>query len=411
MLRVTAKVNVAVFLLGLLVVPLKSCLAREISAADELCRAINDPESGSEIILAPGTYGGPCKIRRGGKPGAPLLIRALDSSNPPRVNYDGDQSNIFEIYVNDIIIKGLVLGPAKKDVDGIRIFSGNRISIEDCKFFGIGGIAIVANHTSASELIIRRNTVIDSRATAMYFGCHDGSSCMVSDLQVENNLVSGVTAPDPEIGYGIQVKLNSYGIIRDNVVVNTKGPGIMVYGATEPGRRSWIERNFVSGSRTSSGIVVGGGPATVRNNIAASNREAGITLQDYGKRGLLKGLLVTHNTTYNNAQAGILLEASGSLEAVISYNAISAESKMPTQPAEGGGLKVFGNQACTSNCFLNPEKGDFTPAKNSPLVGSERRVDVVTDPVDDFFGRRRSRSPAVGAVEPPGGTVQLTIKP
>jgi len=38
---------------------------------------------------------------------------------------------------------------------------------------------------------------------------------------------------ESEIGYGIQVKLNSIGIIRDDVIINTKGPGIMVYDASD----------------------------------------------------------------------------------------------------------------------------------------------------------------------------------
>ena len=384
--------------------------ATEINARDEFCQKINDPSSGREIVLQPGTYAGHCKIRRGGAPGDPLVIRGASGVTPPRIDYRGKDSNVFEIYADDIVIRGLEFGPTQQDVDGIRVFSGNRITVEECKFSGMGGIAIVANHKSVSSLTVRRNTIIDSRATAMYFGCHDGFSCVASDLLIERNFVSGVSAPDPEIGYGVQIKLNSDGIIRDNIIVNTKGPGIMVYGSNNRNRLNLVEKNFVSGSRTSAGIVVGGGPATVWNNIAASNREAGITLQDYGRRGLLKGILVTHNTTYNNAQAGILIDGSGSLEAIISYNAVSPESGMPGGGL-GGGLKIFGNQACTSNCFQNPEKGDFTPAKDSPFIANGKRVDVVSGPANDFFGRRRSGSPAVGAVEPPGGIVQLKIKP
>ena len=76
----------------------------------------------------------------------------------------------------------------------------------------------------------------------MYFGCHDGTWCILTDLVVERNYIRGVRASDPEIGYGFQVKLNSVAVIRDNVIVDTKGPGIMVYGAHNLTAVSVIER-------------------------------------------------------------------------------------------------------------------------------------------------------------------------
>ncbi len=386
-------------------------ITKEITETERLCQTINDPSFGSEVVLHAGTYRGGCKLKRGGTPEHPLIIRSANLEKPARITYAGKDTNVFEIYADDVVIQGLEFGPTQRDVDAIRIFSGNRIAVQDCKFLNLGGIAVVADYSSVHSLTVRRNTIIDSQATAMYFGCHDGSSCAVSDLRVENNFISGVTAPDPEIGYGIQVKLNSYGVMRDNVVVNTKGPGIMVYGAADARKHSWIERNFVSGSRTSAGILVGGGPATVRNNIAVTNREAGITLQDYGKRGLLKSIMVTHNTTYDNAEAGMMVDGGGSIEATISYNVISPESGMPRYRAQSPGLKWLGNQSCTKSCFVDPDRGDFTPSTSSALVASDRSVNLADDTTDDFFGRRRSRFPAVGAVEPPGGVIQLAIKP
>src|SRR4029453_836620 len=236
--------------------------AREIRAGNNYCQEINDPESGNDLVLEPGEYKGPCKILRGGEVGDPLVIRALDASNPPRIHYDGSHGNVFEIYAGNITIKGLEFGATKREVDGIRIFSGHSIIIEDCKFSEMGGIVVVANHASVRQLTVRRNHIVNSRSTAMYFGCHD-ASCVMSDLLIEKNFISGVSAPDPQIGYGVQFKLNSSGVVRENVIIDSKGPGIMVYGATDSNAISIVERNFVSGSRTSAGIVVGGGPARV----------------------------------------------------------------------------------------------------------------------------------------------------
>src|SRR6266545_4219345 len=384
--------------------------AREIRAENHYCQEINDPESGKDLVLEPGEYTGPCKILRGGEVGDPLVIRALDASNPPRIHYDGSHGNVVEIYAGNITIKGLEFGPTKREVDGIRIFSGHSIIIEDCKFSDMGGIAVVANHLNARKLTVRQNEVVNSRSTAMYFGCHD-ASCIMSDLLIEKNFISGVSAPDPQIGYGIQIKLNSSGIVRDNVVIDLKGPGIMVYGATDSNAISIVERNFVSGSRASAGIVVGGGPARVWNNIVVSNHEGGISLEDYANRGLLKGIVVAHNTAYNNKDGGILVRAEGSVEATLAYNAIASPKQVSNISARQTGIRMFENGDCSSvNCFVNPEQNNFTPLDNLPLLRTKKHDNLKSRPGDDYFGRRRSAHPAIGAIEPPGGVIRMESK-
>ena len=64
--------------------------------------------------------------------------------------------------------------------------------------------------------------------------------------------------------------MNSHGVLRHNVIVDTKGPGIMVYGARDLVLTIVIERNFVARSRSASAIVLGSGPAIVRNNVVVS---------------------------------------------------------------------------------------------------------------------------------------------
>jgi len=231
----------------------------EIGPDSGLCGVLRQVEPGDEIVLQPGDYEGGCVVRRGGLPGEPIVIRAADPEAPPRLTRPGGEVNILEIRASDIVVRGLSFGPTAPDADGIRIITGNRITIEECRFFQMGGIAVVANHTSLRGLTVRRNVITDSTATGMYFGCHDGTTCSVTGLVVEGNYIRNVTAPTPQVGYGIEVKLNSSGVIRDNVIVDTKGPGIMIYGARDLVTTSVVKRNFVRGSRTSSGLVVGGG--------------------------------------------------------------------------------------------------------------------------------------------------------
>lgn len=175
----------------------------------------------------------------------------------------------------------------------------------DCEFVEIGGIAVVANQSSLQGLVVSRNRVRDSRSRRCTLGVTMAmpAECLASSF--EKNRIDGVTAAVNEIGYGIQVKLNSSAIIRDNAIKDTKGPGIMVYGAHDTSTESLIERNFVSGSRTSSGIVIGGGPAIVRNNITLFSVVSGIGLEDYGQRGLLRHIKLGFNSVYGNKMGGI----------------------------------------------------------------------------------------------------------
>jgi len=385
---------------------------KEINPAEDYCREINDPSSGTEVVLKPGLYKGACKVRRGGKPGFPLVIRGLSLMHRPRIEYQGKNGNVLEIYGDYVVIQGLEFGPTNMDVDVIRIFSGDYLTIEDCVFNQIGGVAVVANHASVRNLIVRRNRIIDSASTAMYFGCHDGLSCTISELLLEKNFISGVSARESEIGYGIQVKLNSTGIVRDNVIINTKGPGIMVYGASDLEKVNIVERNFVEKARHSSGIVVGGGPAVVRNNVVVGNNDVGIALEDYGRRGLLRKIIVTHNTIYNNGCGGILLPAEGPSEAEISRNAIEGREGTPLFVGDRKNLRIEGNQDCSNaGCFVDPENTDFTPVKGSPLIESSKSFNKGRGIVDDYFGRARGVDPVVGAIEPPGGRITLGIKP
>jgi hypothetical protein len=399
-------------LLALTVMPSSRAAAREIGPEANLCAEIHALPPGGELVLGPGEYQGPCAIRRGGEAGAPLVIRAADPKRRPRIVYGGRDTNVIEVRASHVTIRGLEFGPTQSGVDAVRIFNGNDVTVEDCHFTRIYGIAVAANHSSVRGLVVRHNVIRDSLATAMYFGCHDGAACSVTGLVVEGNFIQGVTAPDPEIGYGIQVKLNSEAIIRDNIIVNTKGPGIMVYGSRDLVGVSLVERNVAIGSRTSSGIVVGGGPAIIRNNIAVSNEEAGIGLEDYQKRGLLRAVVVANNTVYKNGAGGITVPEIGISGVTIVNNAAYAGGGTRAYPALRTGLRMAGNIDCTTlPCFANPEQKDFSPYTGSVLMGAGVLWSDAWTPREDFFGVRRSDPPTVGAIERPSKPIALTPPP
>jgi hypothetical protein len=398
--------------LALLVLAPARATAREIGPDADLCTEIRAVQPGEELVLAPGEYQGPCAIRNGGEPGAPLVIRAADPTRRPRIVYAGRASNVFEIRASHVIIRGLEFGPTLQDVDAVRIFKANGVTVEDCHFNQLGGIAVVANHSNVRGLVVRRNVIRNSTATAMYFGCHDGAGCVVSGLVVEGNFIESINAPDPEIGYGIQVKLNSSAIIRGNTIIKTKGPGIMVYGSEDLTVSSLVERNVTNNSRHSAGILVGGGPVIIRNNIAASNDEGGISLQDYKNRRLLRGVIIVGNTGYNNRLGGVTVPETGMSGVIIINNASDAGSAARAYPALQAGLRVAGNVDCSMMlCFANPAQYDFSPNAASFLKGAGVVWLEPWMPREDYFGQRRASPPTVGAIERPAGPLTLTPQP
>ncbi|HWN15453.1 MAG TPA: right-handed parallel beta-helix repeat-containing protein [Candidatus Dormibacteraeota bacterium] len=382
--------------------------AAEIGPEDDFCGAVNQLQPGDELRLRPGDYQGPCVIRRGGAPGAPTTIAAADPQQRPRILYDGITANVLEVRAGHLVIRGLEFGPTRPDVDAIRIMLGNGLVIENCRFVQVGGIAITANNMSVQGLTIRGNVIEGSRSTGMYFGCHDGQRCVVSDLLVAGNLIRGVTAAPDQVGYGIEIKLNSSGIVRDNIILRTKGPGIMVYGARDLLTQNLVERNVVMGSERAAGIVVGGGPAVVRNNVVLTNNDGGISLQDYGKRGLLRRIVIVHNTIYGNLVGGITIEGQEARETTVLNNAIQSPGGTPAVAAPRPGVWTAGNVDCTYRaCFMQPDGFDFSPFPGSALVGPGTLAGGEALPREDLFRMRRGSPPTVGAIERPSGPIPL----
>ena len=408
MVRLYSLTVVVMFAFGLV----RAGDAMEIGPADKFCAAVHALDPGEELVLRPGDYAGPCVIRKGGTAAQPLVIRAKDPAHRPRLVYMGEKANVLNIEAHHVTIRGLAFGPTRPNVDGVRVIWGDFVTVEDCDFEGMGGIAVVANHRNARGLTVRRNRVRNSHATAMYFGCHSGVTCMLEQVRVEQNYIQGVDAPDPLIGYGIQIKLNSWGWIRDNVIVDTKGPGIMVYGATIPGKMTVVERNAVTGSRHAAGIVVGGGPVIVRNNVVTGSVEGGIRVEDYGHRGLLRAIAIAHNTVVDNGAGGIVLRDSAAIHEVrIVNNAVQGLEGTPPFPGGRNGILSRGNIECGSGgCLRNPGERDFSPRRDSRLLRSGVPFPEDWMPRDDFTGAPRGEKPTVGAFEGEAPPIPIGFK-
>ena len=153
-------------------------------------------------------------------------------------------------------------------------------------------------------------------------------------------------------------------------------------------------------------------PAIVRNNVTMSNDQAGIGLEDYKKRGLLRSVFVANNTVYKNRGGGITVPEAGFSDVTIVNNAGQAGEGTRAFPGRQAGLRLAGNVDCTAiPCFVNPEQRDFSPDAGSRLKGAGVSWADTWMPREDFFGARRSVPPTPGAVERPSRPLSLSPQP
>ena len=377
-----------------------------VGPSADWCNAINTASPGDEIVFLPGSYTAPCWITARGTASNWILIRSESEVDGQRATfaYPGSAANVLELRnAAYVILRGFAFAPTQDAVDAIRIRQANDIIIERNTFTGIGGVSIPANDsgTNIPRLTIRYNVFRNLQSTGIYLGCHEGN-CKVTDILVEGNFIDGVTSSG--VGYGLEIKLNSYGTVRDNTVYRTKGPGLMAYGSNQGDPPTIFEGNYVEGSRTDGGIVIGGGPAIVRNNILVGNTYGGISAQNYASRNLQRDVWIVHNTVLNNADSGINVQGwTTGANNVIAYNAILPRSGTaalrPTAPVGA----IVGNVTCGSAtpCFVNASTApyDLWPTLTSPLLDVAGGGTEPWRPNDDFMGLSRGNAADVGAFE------------
>ncbi len=376
---------------------------RTVGPTDPWCNTINTASPGDEIVFAPGNYPTTCGISVSGTASAPIVLRSEIESAPALFNYPGSSSNIFEVRGAHVTFRSLSFRPSSDAVDAIRIMGGvTNVVVERNRFEGTANIMVSANSGNTSNLIIRDNTLINLLNTPIYIGCHAGE-CSSTNLLFERNFIDGVSPPDPSIGYGIEVKLNSWGTIRDNTIYRTKGPPIMVYGSNRGDPPNIIEGNYTEGSQNEGGIVIGGGPAIVRNNVLVGNAFGGISAQDYAGRDLQQNVWIVHNTILNNDDSGINVAAwRDGRGNVLAFNAIAPRAGTPAlRPAAPTGT-IMGNITCsTTPCFVQSTTApyDLWPAIGGGLVDAAGNGPEAWRPTDDFMGVVRGSAADVGAFE------------
>jgi len=373
-----------------------------VGPADDWCSAIRDAAPGDEVVLQAGEYPDICWIRAQGSEQQPIVIRSAGpaSGERARFTYSGSSSNVIEVVegAHHFVLRDLEWSPTADGVQALRIRDGHHVTVERCRFEGIGAVSITANSEDTTAITVRDCSFFDLQATGLYFGCHNGQDCQATDVVVERNLIEGVQSSG--VGYGLEVKLNSHATIRDNAIYRTQGPGIMVYGSDADGPASLIEGNYVVDSENDAGINVGGGPAYVVNNVVIGGGWNPIVAQNYQGRDLMHNVWIVHNTVFGG---GITVQGwNDGAGNAIAYNAIAPQGATPLEPASPPG-SVVGNIVCDDPavCFEDVDGPPylFWPGKDGPLADTAGVGAAPWHPRDDFMGAIRGEHPDVGAFE------------
>jgi len=382
-----------------------------VSPSDPWCSIVNAALPGQTILFAAGSYPTTCSISVSGTAGSPITLRSASAapSDQAVFSYSGTTSNILDVSGSYLQIRWFGFGPtaAGAGVNPIKLHNSASNLVIDQNVFNNTDIAVPANDSGSTyqNISVTNNVLKNMQSTGLYFGCHDGTSCHALNILIQGNLIDTI-APGDQVGYGLEVKLNSYATIKDNTIYRSRGPGLMVYGSNRGDPASVIEGNYVEGAVTDAGINVGGGPAIVRNNVVVGNNP-GIWAQDYNGRGLQQNVWIVNNTALNNQSDGIEVQNwQANAGNVLAYNAITPLNGTPAlSPASPAGI-VQGNSICNTAgvCFDQPAAApyDLWPAVGGPLIGAAGSGSESWRVTDDFMCQARGSATDAGALQRTG---------
>jgi parallel beta-helix repeat protein len=209
--------------------------------------------AGSKIFLSSGTYTGGFTIAgaRNGTAANPIIVDALDTSNPPVINVSVDIQNSQYLKVQNLVVNN-------STYSGIILRSGsNHISVVNNKISSAGQAGIqVSSESFAVSHLIQGNTITNASIDGIYVDKNISSS--TDQIQIINNTITGSAT------HGIEI-LASYVTVTGNKVYGSGrtiggSSGIHLYSDAASASTSpytalpycdhvTISKNYVSGTR------------------------------------------------------------------------------------------------------------------------------------------------------------------
>lgn len=266
---------------------------------------------GDEVILAPGTYSDRRRLEMNhrGVDGNAIIIRAKGAilKRPDERQNSINMAGCQFLELHDLEITG---GSAGIRIERQGARQSKFLLFEGLHIHHIGGVAITANHAQSTyEALIFRGNHIHHTAghgEAFYLGGNNAkggsTSGVLFNSLVEGNYIHHLNGPRISQGDGIEIKDGSYGnVIRDNVIHDTKYPGIIVYG-TDGNAKNVIEGNVIW--NTGDHGIQAAADAIIRNNIIFDTGGSGIYSCDH-QSAVVGNLIIMHNTVVTEGKVAL----------------------------------------------------------------------------------------------------------
>jgi hypothetical protein len=374
---------------------------------------------GDEVILGEGVYSTSSRLSFGhvGTAAQPIVIRAAEGANVTFTRPNANQNVINIEGAQYMTLQGVTVTGGSS---GIRIGqAGGRqakfITLDGNRIHGVNGVGVTANYAGSTYegMHFLNNEIYNTsgEGEGFYLGGNNNTAQFFNGI-IERNYIHHLNGPTVTQGDGIELKDGSYNnIVRDNVIHDTKYPGILVYGVEEQGGRNIIERNVIWNSGDHA--IQAAADAIIRNNLIFSSAGNGIHSQNH--QGAIPGNLTIENNTIRTSGNAIHVSAptggaySGPIEIANNalYPAGSFAINLPTQTNTnianniGTGFSTsglvssqFNNSGNLLSDFVNFAAKNAFPAIGSKLIGAGL---ASLQPGDDFNLTSRSGSADAGA--------------
>ena len=380
----------------------------EIGPTDDLEAAAAALSPGEELVLRGGTYffDENVTITVNGTAAQPITIRAKNGEQPI-IEQATTTHNVVEINASSyLVVSGIEFTGGSH---GIRLMNSDYITIEDCEVQETGDVAISANSGGTYEgLRLLRNHIHHTNGTGegMYLGCNN-DGCRIANSLIEGNYIHHTNRATVEQGDGIEIKEGSYGnIVRDNVIHDTKYPGILLYSTVGNGPSNLVEGNIVW--NVSDNTMQIAADAVIRNNIVLGN----VSFQSH-QSGSPSNIEFVHNTVVNDGSGIEVRNVSGPV--LVANNAVYSQSQaIRLISGDLGQVQLFGNVGAgglsggssgyvdgngisndmVAGTYVGAPPIDPYPAPGSALIGAGNSAYVTAI---DFNGNPRSGIPDAGA--------------
>ncbi len=305
-------------------------------------------------IWSPGTEAAPVTIE--GAEGE-LVVITRDNNSQNTVNVDGGSY---------LTLKNLEITGGDT---GLKIYGFDHLYVCNCHIHHTDESAITANSDDTSFLYLVDNHIhhVEGNGEGFYLGANNGKYITHHTYVVGNHVHDTAGSQ----GDGIEIKTGSYAcVVSDNLIEDTRYPGILVYGNGGNAERNIIERNIIL--RSAEGGIQVAADAIVRNNLIIDCDDACIVSQSH-QGASPEDLTIVHNTLINSGR-GLRVSDWDGPNIVAANNAIYSGSGREISGSTSAALlsgNVFAaTLAAWVGVSLDGVQRDATPAPGSVLRGA-----------------------------------------